>query len=75
MKLYLKILKGQQVKNSKIFKGSANSSKVSGDESRHGKMNVGTPKETMRLADAQHLLKSKVREWVYSKLNSEQIDS
>jgi len=51
-----------------IFKGSANNSKITGDYSRHGKMNVGTPEETMRLADAQHLIKSKVREWVYNKI-------
>lgn len=55
-------------KDIKIFKGSANNSKVTGDFSRHGKMNVGTPEETMRLADAQHLIKSKVREWVYKKI-------
>ena len=55
-------------KDIKIFKGSANNSNVTGDFSRHGKMNVGTPKETMRLADAQHLIKSKVREWIYNKI-------
>ncbi len=55
-------------KEIKIFKGSANNSKVTGDHSRHGKINVGTPEETMRLADAQHLIKSKVREWVYNKI-------
>ncbi len=53
-----------------IFTGSANNSSVTGDHSRHGKINVGTPKETMRLADAQHLIKSKVREWMYNKINS-----
>jgi len=55
----------------KIFKGSANNNNVTGDYSRHGKMNVGTPEKTMRLADAQHLIKSKVREWVYNKITGE----
>ena len=58
-----------------IFAGSANNSKVAGDYSRHGKMKEKTPKKTMKLADAQHLIKSKVREWVYGKLNSEHVDS
>ena len=60
-------LKGKDIK---VFKGSANNSKVTGDHSRHGKINVGTPEETMKLSDAQHLIKSKVREWVYSKINA-----
>ncbi len=59
---------GMTGKDIKIFKGSANNSKVTGDFSRHGKSNVGTPEETMRLADAQHLIKSKVREWVNKKI-------
>ncbi len=58
-------------KEIKIFKGSANNSKVTGDHSRHGKINVGTPEQTMRLADAQHLIKSKVREWICNKINSQ----
>ncbi len=52
----------------KIVKASANTSQVTGDHSRHGKIKVGTPKETMKLADAQHLIKSKVREWIYEKI-------
>ena len=61
-------MEGLTDKNIKIFKASANNSKVTGDYSRHGKIKVGTPSETMRLADAQHLIKSKVREWVYNKI-------
>ena len=61
-------LKGKDIK---VFKGSANNSKVTGDHSRHGKINVVAPKKTMKLSDAQHLIKSKVREWVYSKINEE----
>lgn len=67
-------LGGLTGKDIKIFKGSANNSKVTGDFSRHGKMNVGTPEETMRLADAQHLIKSKVREWVYKKITEKNIN-
>ena len=62
-------LTGKEIK--KIFKGSANNSNVTGDYSRHGKMNVGTPEETMRLADAQHLIKLKVREWIYKKITEQ----
>jgi len=54
----------------KIFKGMANNSSVSGDHARHGKMKAGTPEKTMHLADAQHLIKRTLREWIYSKLNS-----
>jgi len=57
--------------NIKVFKASANNSNVTGDYSRHGKMNVDTPKESMRLADAQHLIKSKVREWVHNKISAQ----
>ena len=62
---------GPNSKEIRVFKGSANNSNVTGDQSRHGKMNIGTSEKTMRLADAQHLIKSKVREWVYNKLNQQ----
>lgn len=64
---------GIKDENIKIFKACANNSNVTGDYSRHGKMNEGTPKESMRLADAQHLIKTRVREWIYQKLNDHQL--
>ena len=56
-------------KNIQIFKASANNSNVTGDFSRHGKMNEGMPRKSMRLADAQHLIKTKVHDLVYQKIN------
>ena len=52
-----------------IFTGMANNSSVSGDQARHGKMKVRAPKNTMHLADAQHLIKRTLREWIHNKLN------
>jgi len=56
-------------KELKVLKGMANLSSVSGDEARHGKLNVDTPKKTMHLADAQHLIKKTISEWLHSKLS------
>lgn len=65
---------GLKSKEFAIFTGSANDSRVTGDHARHGKVKGKAPKKSMRLADAQHLIKSTVREWIYSKLNSECVD-
>jgi hypothetical protein len=49
--------------------GSANNSSVSGDVARHGDMKCNTPKKTITLAKAQHLIKQTMREWLHEKLN------
>lgn len=49
--------------------GSANSSSVTGDFARHGYIKSNTPKKTLSLAKAQHLIKRTMREWIYEKLN------
>jgi len=51
------------------FTGSANNSSVSGDLARHGRIKCNTPKQTMTLAKAQHLIKQTMREWIHNKLN------
>ena len=49
------------------FKCSANNESVTGDDSRHGGSRGGTHKNTMELADAQHLIKRILRGWLNSK--------
>jgi hypothetical protein len=49
--------------------GSANNSSVSGDLARHGDIKCDTPKKTMTLAKAQHLIKQTMREWIQDKLD------
>jgi len=66
---------GLRSKEFTIFAGSANDSRVIGDYARHGKTKGKAPKKSMRLANAQHLIKSTVREWIYTKLNSGYVDN
>jgi len=54
----------------KTFKGSANCSLVSGDSSRHGKINVNMPNKTMSLSQAQNMLKGIVSDWIFYKKNT-----
>jgi hypothetical protein len=51
--------------------GSANNSSVTGDFARHGYIKSNTPKKTLSLAKAQHLVKRTMREWIYEKLNNQ----
>lgn len=57
-----------------VFTGSANNSSVTGDDARHGQIGSNTPKKTMHLTDAQHLIKRTLREWIYNKINSGPVD-
>lgn len=50
------------------FTGSANNASVTGDHSRHGKINGGTPHKTMHLADARHMIQRILRYWLNSKV-------
>lgn len=49
--------------------GSANNSSVSGDLARHGDIKCDTPKKTITLAKAQHLIKQTMRKWIQDKLD------
>ena len=50
------------------FRCSANNESVTGDDARHGKPFGGTPRNTMELPDAQHVIKRIVRGWLASKV-------
>ncbi len=50
------------------FTASANNESVTGDASRHGRPSNGTPRNTVELPDAQHVLKRIVRGWLRSKV-------
>lgn len=62
---------GLKSKKLTIFKRTANNCSASGDISRHGKMNKGTPKTAMQLSDGKHLIKSELRKWISKKLKAE----
>jgi hypothetical protein len=49
------------------FTGSANNSSVSGDDSRHGKIQSGQPKQTMDLREARDFMGQLLRKWLKSK--------
>lgn len=49
------------------FKCSANNQLVTGDDARHGKTIKGTPRNTLELPDAQHLIKHILRLWLNEK--------
>lgn len=49
----------------RTFKGSANCSLVSGDSSRHGKINVKMPQKTMPLNQAQNMIKNLASDWIF----------
>jgi hypothetical protein len=50
----------------KAFRGSANNASVTGDFSRHGKMNESAPQLIMSLASSQRLIARLLRTWLYS---------
>jgi len=50
------------------FTASANNSSVSGDDSRHGKMNSKKLKKTMDLTTAKYLIKNTLKQWLHCKL-------
>ena len=52
----------------KAFKGSANHPSVSGDDSRHSVLRGPTPQLQLHLADARHLIKRILRQWLHSKV-------
>lgn len=52
------------------FKGSANNSFVTGDNSRHGKIKSKEPKKTMHISEAEQFIKRISRKWMTDKVNT-----
>lgn len=53
----------------KAFKASANNTSVAGDDSRHGKLKSGTPKMTMNITKARHLIDQITKSWLAHKVH------
>ena len=54
-----------------IFKRSANNTSVSGDDSRHGKIQSGRlPEQSMELREARHFIDQLLREWLSIKVKT-----
>jgi hypothetical protein len=54
----------------RAFTASANNASVTGEHSRHGKLNNSRPRHTIQLADARHLIGRILREWLNSKVTA-----
>ena len=57
-------------KRIKTFTGSANNSSVSGDDSRHGYIQSGQPKQTMDLRKARNFIYQLLRKWLTTKVQN-----